>query len=117
MIVTECEDSRWRLEMGALGLIVVSTGREAHHPRQIMTLSLQDIAESIVAIAKDEGIPTSICNGNSCVHRDDGLSMGVVVAGDYDVSFYFKDSSGRLHIRRATNPDSALSIALDFIYY
>jgi hypothetical protein len=29
--VTECEDSRWRLEMGALGLIVVSTGREVHH--------------------------------------------------------------------------------------
>ena len=117
MIITECKDFRWRLEMGALRLIVVSTGREAHHPYQIMTLSLQDIAASIVAIAKDEGIPTSICNGNPCVHRDDGLSMGVVVAGDYDVSFYFKDSSGRLHIRRATNPDSALSIALDFIYY
>ena len=81
-----------------------------------MTLSFQQIAESIIAIAKDENVLTSVCNGNPCVHRDDGMSMGVIVAGDYDISFYFKDSDGKLNIRRATDPDKALAIGLDFIY-
>jgi hypothetical protein len=81
-----------------------------------MTLSFQDIAESIIAIAQDEDMLISACNGNACVHRDDGTSMGVVVARDYDISFYFKDSDGKLNIRRATNPDKALAIGLDFIY-
>ena len=81
-----------------------------------MSLSFRAISESIIAIAQDEGMSTSVCNGNLCVHRDDGMSMGVVVAGDYDTSFYFKDSDGKLNIRRATDPDKALAIGLDFIY-
>jgi hypothetical protein len=81
-----------------------------------MTLSFQGIAESLITVAQDEGMPTSVCNDNLCIHRSDGMSMGVVVAGDYDISYYFKDSKGKLNIRRATDPDKALAIGLDFIY-
>ena len=79
-------------------------------------MTYQDISDAIVATAQDEGMNTTVAPAGPVIHRQDGLYMGIVVSGNYDISFYFKDSNGKLNIRCATDPDKALAIGLDFIY-
>ena len=80
-------------------------------------MNFQHIVEALVATAEEEGLPVTDCNGNPTIQN--GLrSMGLVVSGDYDLSFYFKDalSGPALRIQRETDLDAALSCGLDFIY-
>jgi len=78
-------------------------------------MTYQDISDAIVAIAQDEDLNTTVAPAGPVIHRD-GLNMGIVVSGDYDISFHFKDSDGKLCIRRITDLDKALAVGLDFIY-
>ena len=80
-------------------------------------MNFQDIAQALVTTAKEEGLTVDDCNGKPVI-RNGSKSMGLVVCGDYDLSFYFSDSScrGRLRIQRETDFDLALSCGLDFIY-
>lgn len=80
-------------------------------------MNFQGIAETLVSTAEEEGLPVADCNGNPTIQK--GLrSMGLVVSGDYDISFYFKDHlyGPALRIQRETDLDAALSCGLDFIY-
>ena len=80
-------------------------------------MNFQHIVEALVATAEEEGLAVTDCNGNPAIQN--GLrSMGLVVSGDYDLSFYFKDalSGPALRIQRETDLDAALSCGLDFIY-
>jgi hypothetical protein len=79
-------------------------------------MTYQDISDAIVATAQDEGMNTTMAPAGPAIHRQDGLHMGIVVALDYGISFYFKDSNGRLCIRETRDLDKALSIGLDFVY-
>lgn len=79
--------------------------------------TFQGIAEALVATAEEEGLTVTDCYGNPTIQK--GLrSMGIVVSGDYDISFYFKDClyGPALRIQRETDLDVALSCGLDFIY-
>ena len=80
-------------------------------------MNFQDIAQSLVSTAEEEGLPVTDCNGNPII-RNGSRTMGLVVCGDYDISFYFKDSSygTALRIQSETDLDAALSCGLDFIY-
>ena len=81
------------------------------------TVTFQDIAVSLAATGKDEGLTVShLPDGSPAIHRTDGCSLGIIAAGNYDISFYFKDNYGKLNIRRSISLDEALSIGLDFIY-
>jgi hypothetical protein len=81
------------------------------------TVSFQDITTALVATAKDEGLTVSyLPDGSPAIHRNDGVSLGIIAAVNYDISFYFKDSYGKLNIRSSKSLDEALSIGLDFIY-
>ena len=79
-------------------------------------MTFQDIADALAWIAKDEGLPVTSCNGNTTIQN--GLrSMGLVVCGDHDLSFYFKSKLGPgLIIDPVRSVDAALSRGLDFIY-
>lgn len=79
-------------------------------------MTFQDISDAILSIAQDEGIKTDVAPAGPVIYRQDGLNMGIVVSGDYDISFYFKNSYGKLSVRRITDIDKALAIGLDFIY-
>jgi hypothetical protein len=79
-------------------------------------MTFQDISDAIVAIAKDEDLIATMASAGPVIHHQDGLRMGIVVSGDYDISFYFKDSEGKLCIRRITDLDKALAVGLDFVY-
>ena len=80
-------------------------------------MTFQGISEALVSAAKEEELGVTYSCGNPVVHK--GLRrMGLVVSGDYDLSFYFKDFlyGPALNIVREADPDKALSIGLDFIY-
>lgn len=79
-------------------------------------MTFQDIADALASTAADEGLAVSDCNGNTLISKG-SFSMGLVVCGDYDLSFYFKSKDGPgLLIDRKTNKDAAFSRGLDFIY-
>ena len=78
-------------------------------------MTYQDISDAIVAIAQDESLNVTMAPAGPVIHHD-CLKMGIVVSGDYDISFYFRDKEGKLCIRRITDLDKAFSIGLDFVY-
>lgn len=82
-------------------------------------MTFQDISEALVSTAKEEGLTVTYSYGNPdpAIHKG-SRSMGLVVSGDYDLSFYFKDSlyGPALNIVRETDLDEAFSRGLDFIY-
>ena len=79
-------------------------------------MTFQDIAEALVSIAKGEGLSVTSCNGNAAI-QNGPMSMGLVVCGDHDLSFYFRNKlSPGLTIDPVTSVDAALSRGLDFIY-
>lgn len=88
-------------------------------------MTFQDISESLVSTAKEEGLTVTYSYGNpdpavrpTVTVRKGFRSMGLVVSGNYDLSFYFKHSQHgpALNIVRETDLDKALSCGLDFIY-
>ena len=79
-------------------------------------MTFESISESLVSLAKDEGLDVSDCNGVPVIKKD-SLTFGIVVCGDYDLSFHCKKlGSPGLLIDRFTNLDEALSRGLDYIY-
>ena len=79
-------------------------------------MTFQDISESLVSIAKDEGLIVTDCNGIPVIQKG-LLTIGIVVCGDYDLAFHYKmKGSPGLGIERMTDLDDALSRGLDFIY-
>ena len=79
-------------------------------------MTFQDISESLVSIAKEEGLSVTYCSDRPVI-QNGSKRMGLVVSGDYDLSFYFKNGLHRgLLIHREPNLDFALSRGLDFIY-
>ena len=80
-------------------------------------MTFQDIAEVLVTTAEEEGLTVDNYNGNPVI-RNDSKNMGLVVSGDYDISFYFssRPHGPALRIQRETDLDAALSCGLDFIY-
>ena len=80
-------------------------------------MTFQEISEALVYTAKDEGLTVTYSYDNPVVHK--GLrSMRLVVNGDCNLSFYFKDFlyEPPLDIVTETDLDKALSRGLDFIY-
>ena len=79
-------------------------------------MTFQDIAKALASTAFDEGLAVSNCNGNIAIQKGH-QSMGLVVSGNHDLSFYFKSKSRPgLLIETKTNKDEAFSRGLDFIY-
>jgi hypothetical protein len=72
-------------------------------------MTLAALANSILTAAEAAGLPvTRGTDFAGTITRADGLHIGLVVSGDYDISVYY-GFSDRLGLLRFTNPDAAAS--------
>lgn len=79
-------------------------------------MNYYQIAEALATTARDEGLKVTTFNGNFTLQKDQRC-LGLVVCGDYDITFYYKlKGQVGLSIESERDSDAAFSRGLDFIY-